>query len=809
MAECYEEPSARHNQLGHSSHRRRLYGWPPRERVSPVSSDPAAGVLDLLYPQGVLLPTSDVKDPSKMSRRGKPGWFSEAASLYEVVIGPRKIKGRADIQGLRALAVGVVIANHLFRHPGGGFVGVDIFFVISGFLITGHLLREHEATGHISYLGFYVRRIKRIIPAAVLVLIVGTVWSYFVFSTPRWHSTRLDALFAFLFSANFRFESQSTNYFADNGLTSPFQHYWSLSVEEQFYFVWPWLMLLIFALLLRRQTSRRAAHTVVFAVLGIVTVASFVFALHQSASSPAAAYFDTRSRIWELGVGAVLAGMTDWLVKIPRAIRPLLAWIGIAAMVWSVFAIKGSDQFPAPWAAVPVLGSALAIAAGTFANPAEQQRFLFPFTTRLATYVGDISYSLYVWHFPIIIIGIAEWGDSTATKIKLLVTLILVSAFAYSLVEDPIRRYKRDRSHHRERRSVFGVLDWIDTGGKTQYTLLSAMVIGLVALVAIAVRPTHVATGITVALPNSDTSTTSGPHYGPEVTSLQKQIVSALAATSWPSDLHPSMDQAIGGPETAADLQACGSTESPVNLSACGFGASNSKHTAMIVGDSVSMTYATALRQILAAEPGWRVYVAGSFGCTFTSQLIANTDSSAQNACPNRKNETVAAIKQVKPDLLFVANLDEPRPTLAGPNLTASQFAQSTETLLKTVQPSVGKIVLLSSPPPGKDPGQCYTKGSAPEDCASPVDGYWVQQSLADQAAMKDLNGVWVDSRPWFCVDNECPAFVSTTPVKVDSVHMTTQYALKVAPAIKETLESDGVLSGGKNSSKSKATAKS
>lgn len=237
---------------------------------------------------------------------------------------------RPDIQGLRAVAVIAVIFDHLLHWPSGGFVGVDVFFVISGFLITGLLLREHDRTGRISFASFYKRRIRRIMPAAITVLVVTVAATFLVFNAGRAQQSAIDALWSLLFSANWRFAAAGTDYFQASGPVSPFQHFWSLAVEEQFYFVWPALMALIFwAASQSSISSTKVRQTVGLTMLGIVA-ASFAWAMSESISNPTIAYFSTFSRAWELGVGALLAVIAPLLTRLPSALRPVLGWAGLA-----------------------------------------------------------------------------------------------------------------------------------------------------------------------------------------------------------------------------------------------------------------------------------------------------------------------------------------------------------------------------------------------------------------------------------------------------------------------------------------------
>ena len=197
----------------------------------------------------------------------------------------RQHRSRRDIQGLRCIAVVAVVCNHLFGWPSGGFVGVDVFFVISGYLITGLLLREHRRSGHISFGGFYARRIKRIVPAAVLVLGVTVFVSWLLLGWSRTESTADDAVWSALFAGNWRFLLEGTNYFALGQQLSPLQHYWSLGVEEQFYLIWPWLLLLLFAAMGRLR--RPGAYSIVAGLaVAVVSAVSLYWALEQTRQQP-------------------------------------------------------------------------------------------------------------------------------------------------------------------------------------------------------------------------------------------------------------------------------------------------------------------------------------------------------------------------------------------------------------------------------------------------------------------------------------------------------------------------------------------
>ena len=253
---------------------------------------------------------------------------------------------RRDIQGLRAVAVLLVLADHLLGFPAGGYVGVDVFFVISGYLITG-LLTGHGSGRRLSLRAFYVRRARRILPAALLVLVSTDLLGRLLFSPLRARQTVSDSLWAAAFGANRHFAALGVDYFARGRPVSPLQHYWSLSVEEQFYLVWPALIVLAAAACRGRATSVRRA---VLGLAGLGTAGSFLWSVHATTAAPVSAYFSTATRSWELGAGALLCLARP--TRHPRA-AALGAWAGLAAIGSAAVLFDATTAFPEPRAVMP------------------------------------------------------------------------------------------------------------------------------------------------------------------------------------------------------------------------------------------------------------------------------------------------------------------------------------------------------------------------------------------------------------------------------------------------------------------------
>src|SRR3984885_13468000 len=297
----------------------------------------------------------------------------------------RRLRHRADIQGLRAVAVLAVIAYHMAGWPKGSFVGVDIFFVISGYLITGVLVREFESRQTISFLGFYARRIKRILPAGLFVIGATLCATRVLAGIDRYHFAAKDAIAAVLFAANWRFAHTGVNYFNQALPPSPLQHYWSLSVEEQFYFVWPWLMLGLLLIGFRLRFWRREhARLVAGAATALISAVSLWLAFAPTASNPTVAYFSTFDRAWELGLGALIAIAARPLGRWDPRLPLLVALAGLLGVLVSLFVVRSSPGFPAPWALLPTLSTAAVLGAGA----GLQSRSLLPLTNPVSQYLG-------------------------------------------------------------------------------------------------------------------------------------------------------------------------------------------------------------------------------------------------------------------------------------------------------------------------------------------------------------------------------------------------------------------------------------
>lgn len=337
------------------------------------------------------------------------------------------------------VAVVAVLMHHLLDWPRGGFVGVDIFFVIAGYFVTENLLRTAANTGTPSLGGFYLDRLRRIVPAAAIVLILTVAASMYVLPATAAHSTGIDALFGFFFVANWRFAVEGTNPTAAIDAASPLLHFWPLSVEEQFLLVWPLLIVGVTVIAVRGAWSHARWLACLAAGMGVIVLASLAWALYETATSPTWAYFGTVGRAWEFGVGALLATTAGALAGMPDRLRPILSWLGLSLIGASLVLIDGSSSFPAPWALLPVSGAVLVIAAGIGHEP-DFQGFL---RNRVSTYLGDISYSLYLVHWPVIVLLSAVMHTNVHFYATVLTLTFGLAIATHHFVENPLRYASR------------------------------------------------------------------------------------------------------------------------------------------------------------------------------------------------------------------------------------------------------------------------------------------------------------------------------------------------------------------------------
>lgn len=699
---------------------------------------------------------------------------------------PKKKPFRPDIQGLRALAVVAVILDHLLAWPGGGFVGVDVFFVISGFLITSHLYREHQKHGRISFADFYRRRVRRILPIATLVLALTVGAGFALYLATRAYAITVDALWALFFAANWHFAVDGTNYWANDGIVSPLQQYWSLAVEEQYYFVWPLLIVLVLGAGSMLGWAHRSRARLLTTVLMIGVAASFAWALWETATNPTWAYFSTFSRAWELGVGAILAITASSFGRIPPGLRPVLGWIGLLGIVASIYFVKAGDGFPGPWAVLPVLSTGLVIASGT----GGEQRFLLPLMNPVTSYIGDISYSLYLWHFPVIIFLASAIPNGITYTLSALVITFGLAIASYHFVENRIRTSswlepgRRDKERKR-RRSARPVLT-------RKIAALSVLGVCTAALCFASLAPAHppasvAAVGSTPRGTDSS-SEASKPAVDKVLTaaSLAKQISAALHAKQFP-EFVPSVDS-LGTQTWIRRVLAagCGDIDAK-NEESCTTGTGAANKDVVVIGDSFGIAWTPAIRG--AFEPlGWRVHPMTMGQCPSGWLTVTKDKGAPYTECDQHRQWALQQVEKVKPDIVILADAHTTIERLASGATGASAKREITtgfERTIRAVSADSPRVIVLSAPPEGAALQECVTRLAEPSDCTRRINDNWNDFTTAARSATKGTDAEFIDTHLWFCNQQGlCPGFVGVTPVRVDVAHLTPEYSAMLTPVL-------------------------
>jgi peptidoglycan/LPS O-acetylase OafA/YrhL len=672
-------------------------------------------------------------------------------------IGDRRSRYRPDIQGLRAVAVLAVIADHFAGGPHGSFVGVDVFFVISGYLITGILVREFESRETISFGGFYARRIKRILPAGLFVIGATLCATRVLAGIDRYHFAAKDAISAVLFSANWHFAHTGVNYFNQSLPPSPLQHYWSLSVEEQFYFVWPWLMLglLLVGLRLRLWRSEHA-RLVAGIAIAVISAASLAFAFAQTADSPTTAYFSTFDRAWELGLGALLAIAGPRLNRGDARLRGAIAWLGLLAVLVSLVIVPTTSGVPAPWLLLPTLGTAavLAVGAGLSAG------VLAPLTNPVSQYLGKISYSLYLWHFPVAVLIVALVPRySVAYWLAGLALIFGLSAASFHLLEDPARR--GTWFHRRPGRVPVPAAGWLRYGAACAATAVIAAA-GL--LVVRSMSPTRLVLGPPVLV--GHTQDDPGSCIGAAALDPRHRCA-ALNAGNRVAPLPGELPDDTGG--AYACYAYLGQPAHP-----CDYG-SHRRHAIRValIGDS----HAAALLAVLEPQLNalnWRV-------TAFTGQTCAWIPARLAPQCPG--------LRAIQRDLLHrhyaVVIATELR-----------QYSNPVSEHLAAMRPvaATGAHIVVVQDDPGVTPQStaCVSRitYSATKSCGTPVAVADRDPDLLAQAAERIPGARVVRTGRFFCRDGFCPATIGNVLVYRDTAaHVTASYARTLSPYLVEAIE--------------------
>lgn len=675
---------------------------------------------------------------------------------------------RKDLQALRTLAVVAVVAYHLW--PGmlpGGFVGVDIFFVISGFLITGHIFKEILGQKKFSFRNFYARRAKRILPPAYVTIVFSVLGALIFLPQNQWEQTTYQGVGSIIYLQNVALSTNSVDYLAQDSAATIFQHFWSLSVEEQFYIVLP-LALVGVTLLARRL--RRSARLISLLALGAGLIGSFWHAEQLLASADPSAYFLLSTRFWELGAGSFLAialGLTSrpLLSDASRLfLRKVLLVAGWAGLFISIM-VTSTSHFPGSGALLPVLATVAVIwAREPFTNGPLAR---IPASSGVQ-YVGNISYSLYLTHWPLVILmpfALPLW-PGWARALIILVLAVGSAALLHRLVEKPLQRIQVLESNALR---ILGIA-------------LAASVVAVV--VAIIPRLWMESTERNLAGTEQELITNNFAALGAQAISGAEY----LDFSASPKVVIPAVSKVRSILPSGAEGR-CKSSISADYTPTCTFGPSvtptegGTQRVIALVGDSHMEQYLPAFED-LAALHNLEIRTYFHSSCPFsTGQRVS--DVKRGGACATANKQTLEALNdQADLDMIVMSNRTDMAWSPDAPD-PATGFAEKWASL-KAAHPDVPLVVIEDNPMMLPDDGTTNCVAENPKDpdrCSLPYDQV-KPNDYQLSAARGNTDVHLVRTKEWFCPGDTCPAVIGNILVYRDQQHLTTLYAQSLAPRI-------------------------
>ncbi|OBI49044.1 acyltransferase [Mycobacterium sp. E796] len=694
---------------------------------------------------------------------------------------------RPDIEGLRAIAVIAVVLFHAeVPGVGGGFVGVDVFFVISGFLITGLLWREANTTGTVRLRTFYGARARRLLPASAAVGVITAIASVVLLPPLQARIVLGDGIASALYVSNYQFIHQQVDYFAGSTATSPYLHYWSLGVEEQFYLVWPamiigtaWLVRLVRR---RGKTDATSSRRPYLVVLVLVGVSSFALSLAVTYVVPPVAFFSLPTRAWQLAAGGLVALTAGRWRRLPPRAAAITGWTGLALILLACTWLGPDTLYPGIAALLPTVGAALVIGAGCAAATQGCGRVL---AVPQLQAIGRLSYSWYLWHWPVLVLAPALVGHPLGLPGRLAAALVSAGLAALTLryLENPLRFAAPIR------RSAMASLAL----GAAATATAVAVGVALLAWMPVPVGrgPAAATLAITATPPPAGSSLDA---YDTAVRQAFAQVHAAVEASTGlkavPSNLNPPLADA-GSEFRAVFLSGCLRNLTEVGQPECASGDTASTTRVALLGDSHATMWSPAFQQV-AEQQHWRLETLGKGGCAPMNLPIADTVRRAvSNAfCEQWRAQILARLTAEHPRLVVVSmfrGYGVGRGYQPGFTSYDPAWLDGLTRLVQQLRGTGAQVLVLGPiPNPLTSVPVCLSGHLDDATACSPSRSAAVNESgiAAEAAATKAGGGQYADLTELFCTADRCPVIVGNNLVYFDNVHLTIEYARLLAPVI-------------------------
>ncbi|MCX2746229.1 acyltransferase family protein [Arthrobacter sp. MI7-26] len=657
----------------------------------------------------------------------------------ETVRAAAKSNFRPEIQGLRSVAVLMVVTYHIWFGRVSG--GVDVFLLISAFLMTLQFTRRYSDGRQTALIRHWLHHFRRLLPAAVTVIVGTLAATYMFMPATRWLDTIQQGWASLFYVENFLLQSHAVNYYAaDHSLASPLQHFWSLSIQGQVFIVWP--IILVGAGWAARR-YRLAYVPLLRYIFGLVFLVSLVYSVVFTATDQAAAYFSTGARLWEFALGTLLALFLP-MVKIPRSARIVLGWIGILAMLSCGFILDVEEAFPG-WAALwPTLAAACLLAAGQTDSRFGVDRIL---SSKPLVRMGNNSYALYLWHWPMLVIYLAWSGKTHAGWLS--GTVIIIGAFLLAVlttkfVERPWREWKWPEVNRR--RSV-----------------ISLVAVATVAILPLTGWPLQIEQTNRALLANMDTRNPGAATVGGDIIVTPDPSVPLVPSmTSIDADW-PVFPTPCKGTADAQDF-----------VNRCTNGITNGTKSVVVIGSSHAHVLNTPLLT-MAAKNNWSLTSITKGFCPLGEDTAADITQS----CVDFNKATLAEVLRMKPDVVVTTSTR----TNAQSDIP-ERLDPSWVTEVKTLNDAGIQVVALRDTPRTAEPvPACLEKNpGAYIACGSQRAEIYSEDSPTAAVAGELTNTKFLDLSKYFCPDANCPAVIGNVIVYKDDNHVTATYMKTLTP---------------------------